>query len=179
MENENINESVNNVCCDSGKNDDIVFQNRSAEIIFEKLGLNDEKNNSKKRFLLADEVGLGKTITAAKVIDKIINKKDANAVTRIAYICNNLDLAKENTVKLIEKTEKAKPRIIRGDRLSTFLLDYYRLSDDKNKYIFKGLSDCFKKGDNRMLQYIYLLAPINDSELFFQYYDVFSLFLLF
>lgn len=149
------------------KNQSIGFQEKGADQIYQRLFSGKE---GKKHFLLADEVGLGKTITAANVIERIL-ENNTNAVTRIGYICNNLALAQENKEKLMKNIKNAKPRIISGDRLSLFVLDYYGLCDSTTKYIFNSLKDDFKNNNNRMLQYIYLLAPINDSELFFQYWD--------
>ena len=148
-------------------NQTIGFQEKGADQIYQRLFSGKE---GKKRFLLADEVGLGKTITAANVIERIL-ENNTNALTRIGYICSNLDLAQENKEKLMKNLKNAKPRIVSGDRLSLFVLDYYGLCDSTTKYIFNSLKDDFKNNNNRMLQYIYLLAPINDSELFFQYWD--------
>ena len=149
------------------KNQSIGFQEKGADQIYQRLFSGKE---GKKHFLLADEVGLGKTITAANVIERIL-ENNTNALTRIGYICSNLDLAQENKEKLMRNLKNAKPRIISGDRLSLFVFDYYGFYDSNTKYIFNELKDHFTNDDNRLLQYIYLLAPINDSELFFQYWD--------
>lgn len=125
------------------KNQSIGFQEKGADQIYQRLFSGKE---GKKRFLLADEVGLGKTITAANVIERILENNLENnppAVTRIGYICSNLDLAQENKEKLMKNLKNAKPRIISGDRLSLFVLDYYGLCDSTTKYIFNSLKDDF------------------------------------
>lgn len=152
------------------KNQSIGFQEKGADQIYQRL-FSDTKG--KKRFLLADEVGLGKTITASNVIDRIL-ENNPHAVTRIGYICNNLALAQENKEKLMKNIKNAKPRIIRGDRLSLFVLDYYGFYDSTTKYIFNSLKDDFNNNSNRMLQYIYWLAPISDKELLFQFKNEFQ-----
>ena len=152
------------------KNQSIGFQEKGADQIYQRL-FSDTKG--KKRFLLADEVGLGKTITASNVIDRIL-ENNPHAVTRIGYICNNLALAQENKEKLMKNIKNAKPRIIGSDRLSLFVFDYYGFYDSNTKYIFNELKDHFTNDDNRLLQYIYWLAPISDKELLFQFKNEFQ-----
>ena len=57
--------------------------------------------NSKEnaRFLVADEVGLGKTIVAREVVKKFLENDDKTEFT-VVYICNNQLLAKKNLKKL-------------------------------------------------------------------------------
>lgn len=68
--------------------------------------LNYEGNGS-QRVLVADEVGLGKTIVAKGVIAELLKKhlQQQSSVTnkrlfRVTYICSNLTLANENRTKL-------------------------------------------------------------------------------
>lgn len=70
-----------------------AFQAENAKIISEKLLSNN------KHFLIADEVGLGKTITAGLTISKYF--KGLKEKIKIGYICNNIILGKENVDKLI------------------------------------------------------------------------------
>lgn len=54
-----------------------------------------------KKYLIADEVGLGKTIVAKGIIAKLYEKEyNANKNFNIIYICSNLALAKQNLSKL-------------------------------------------------------------------------------
>ncbi|MFT3714069.1 MAG: helicase-related protein [Archangium sp.] len=65
--------------------------------------------NGSKRFLIADEVGLGKTIVARGVIGKAIGALKGK-VERIdvVYICSNEDIAEENIKKLaVDSAAKA------------------------------------------------------------------------
>ncbi|MCH5268230.1 MAG: DEAD/DEAH box helicase family protein [Lachnospiraceae bacterium] len=75
----------------------IQFQQDGAENICRRL-------KKKNRFLLADEVGLGKTITATNIIAKMMKDKQS---FRVGYICGNEALAKENIRKLKKEVETA------------------------------------------------------------------------
>ena len=64
-----------------------------------------DKNHS-NRVLVADEVGLGKTIVAKGIIAQLLKDKIASHATKadkplvVTYICSNLTLADENKKKL-------------------------------------------------------------------------------
>lgn len=80
------------------------FQKRTAEYVFRRMFL--DKNPS-HRFLVADEVGLGKTIVArgviAKAVDHLIAELRSQGVARpvrIVYICSNSDIARQNLRRL-------------------------------------------------------------------------------
>ena len=80
------------------------FQKRTAEYVFRRMFL--DKNPS-HRFLVADEVGLGKTIVArgviAKAVDHLIAERRSQGVDkpiRIIYICSNSDIARQNLRRL-------------------------------------------------------------------------------
>ena len=64
------------------------FQELSAEEIYKRLYCTESASpDDKKRFLLADEVGLGKTITAAKVIEKRAGVlKAENKQMKVGYV---------------------------------------------------------------------------------------------
>lgn len=73
------------------------FQRATVDYVFDRL----YGENSTRRFLVADEVGLGKTLVArgviAKTIDHLWDKvKRINAV----YICSNADIARQNVQRL-------------------------------------------------------------------------------
>lgn len=61
-----------------------------------------EAKDSTRRFLVADEVGLGKTLVAGGVIAKAIERLRADGVERIdiVYVCSNGDIASQNVRKL-------------------------------------------------------------------------------
>ena len=71
------------------------FQRRTAEYAFERLYGSED---STRRFLIADEVGLGKTLVAAGVIAKAIDHLRALGTPRIdvIYICSNQAIARQN-----------------------------------------------------------------------------------
>ncbi len=55
------------------------------------------------RFLVADEVGLGKTIVASGVIEKLADKKamQSNQPLSVLYVCSNQAIARQNTLRLL------------------------------------------------------------------------------
>lgn len=75
------------------------FQRRTAEYVFEQLY---EAENSTRRFLVADEVGLGKTLVAAGVIAQTIDHLRARRTPRvdIVYVCSNLAIARQNVDRI-------------------------------------------------------------------------------
>ncbi|MSR47712.1 MAG: hypothetical protein EXS13_11720 [Planctomycetes bacterium] len=74
------------------------FQRISAEHVFRRLYLD---TNPAKRFLIADEVGLGKTMVAKGVIAQAIEHL-WSTTTRIdvLYICSNAEIARQNLRKI-------------------------------------------------------------------------------
>jgi hypothetical protein len=70
------------------------FQRQSVEYIYRRLYEDSDKVN---RFLIADEVGLGKTLVAKGVIAKAVNRlwDDVERID-IIYICANQDIARQN-----------------------------------------------------------------------------------
>jgi len=74
------------------------FQRASVDYVFDKL----YGQNSTRRFLLADEVGLGKTLVARGVIARAIEHLRREDVRRIdvIYICSNADIARQNINRL-------------------------------------------------------------------------------
>lgn len=74
------------------------FQRETVEYVFRRLYLDADASN---RFLIADEVGLGKTLVArgliAKTIEHLWEKVDR---IDIVYICSNADIARQNIQRL-------------------------------------------------------------------------------
>lgn len=60
------------------------------------------RNGSQKRVLLADEVGLGKTIIAKEVIDRVRNLRQEkhDDMFRVVYVCSNINIVHQNTKNL-------------------------------------------------------------------------------
>src|SRR3954466_5386149 len=75
------------------------FQRATVEHAFHRLF---EADDSTHRFLVADEVGLGKTMVARGVVAKAIEHLRARKVKRIdvVYICSNAEIARQNIGRL-------------------------------------------------------------------------------
>ena len=60
------------------------------------------KGGKQRRVLLADEVGLGKTIIAREVINRVrdIRRSVDDDMYRVVYVCSNLNIANQNVGKL-------------------------------------------------------------------------------
>lgn len=74
------------------------FQRQTVEYVFRRLYLD---SDSTHRFLVADEVGLGKTMVARGVIAKAVEHL-WHSVGRIdvVYVCSNADIARQNINRL-------------------------------------------------------------------------------
>ena len=86
------------------------FQEATARRIFQLY------KDEHRRVLLADEVGLGKTFVARRVIDLVRawHKEMGDNFFRVVYICSNANIAGQNLKKL--KVEN--PMSISESRLS-------------------------------------------------------------
>jgi len=75
------------------------FQRRSVDYVFRRLY---EDKEPAKRFLIADEVGLGKTLVARGLIAKAVNHLWDRGVDRVdvIYICSNANIARQNIGRL-------------------------------------------------------------------------------
>ena len=75
------------------------FQRKTAEYVFDKLY---RAEDSTRRFLIADEVGLGKTLVAAGVVAQAIDHLREQGVPRIdvIYICSNQAIARQNVDRI-------------------------------------------------------------------------------
>ena len=74
------------------------FQNRTARAAFRRLY---KQASSSHRFLVADEVGLGKTLIARSVIAQALHHLwDKVDRIDIVYICSNADIARQNVKRL-------------------------------------------------------------------------------
>ena len=80
------------------------FQRRTADYVFKRMYTDADPAT---RFLVADEVGLGKTLVARGVIAKAIRHLEAEGVKRIdiIYICSNADIAAQN-IRRLNVTER-------------------------------------------------------------------------
>ena len=74
------------------------FQKATVNYIFNQLY---SSNSEQHRFLVADEVGLGKTLIARGVIEKAIEIfKETKKHLNVIYVCSNQNIAKQNLTKL-------------------------------------------------------------------------------
>lgn len=89
------------------------------------------QDGGSKRFLVADEVGLGKTLVARGVIAEFVERQWAH-VPRIdvLYVCSNAALARENLDKLS----------IRGDSVGVFEATRFTLLAAKNELTERKLN---------------------------------------
>jgi len=74
------------------------FQRRTVEYVFRRFYLDPDPTN---RFLVADEVGLGKTLVARGIIARAIDflQTDGKRID-IVYICSNVSIASQNIHRL-------------------------------------------------------------------------------
>lgn len=74
------------------------FQRRSLDAVFQRMYLDQAPA---RRFLLADEVGLGKTLIARGVITRTIEHLwDTVQRIDVVYLCSNSDIARQNVRRL-------------------------------------------------------------------------------
>jgi hypothetical protein len=75
------------------------FQRRTVEYVFQRMYLDQEPAT---RFLVADEVGLGKTMVARGIIAKTIRHLEEKGIQRIdiVYVCSNAAIANQNLNRL-------------------------------------------------------------------------------
>lgn len=61
------------------------------------------KKKGAHRFLVADEVGLGKTIVASGIIERLADRKMAlgSSPLSVLYVCSNQAIARQNTLRLL------------------------------------------------------------------------------
>jgi hypothetical protein len=74
------------------------FQRATVDYVFERLYLDP---HTTRRFLVADEVGLGKTLVARGVVAKVIDHLWGKVKrVDIIYVCSNADIARQNIRRL-------------------------------------------------------------------------------
>ena len=74
------------------------FQRATVDYAFRRLYLDE---NPVSRFLVADEVGLGKTLVAKGLIARVIEHlQDTVERIDIVYVCSNADIARQNVARL-------------------------------------------------------------------------------
>ena len=108
------------------------FQRDTVEYAFERLYL---APDSTRRFLVADEVGLGKTLVArgviAKAIDHLWEGDDRAEQIDILYICSSAQIAQQNIRRLRIGTEK----FVRAARVGLLPQEILDLRANRVNYI--------------------------------------------
>src|SRR2546421_87469 len=73
-----------------------------------------------RRFLVADEVGLGKTVVARTIISEMMKQQRWRPL-KVFYVSSNLNIAHQNRAKLLEllpSEKEQKQAAAQGDRLT-------------------------------------------------------------
>ncbi len=106
------------------------FQRKSVHYVFKRLYK--DKDNV-KRFLIADEVGLGKTMVArgvtAKAVDFLWEKRKR---IDIVYVCSNSDIAKQNVNRLNITQDK---QFSLASRLTLLPISVHSLKENKLNFV--------------------------------------------
>lgn len=103
------------------------FQRATVEHVFSRL----YAENASGRYLVADEVGLGKTLVARGVIAKTIARLKADTPRiDVVYICSNGDIARQNINRLKVGGEE---QVALSSRLTLLPRELSRLNDAKTK----------------------------------------------
>jgi len=105
------------------------FQRETVDYVFERLFFPEGSG----RFLVADEVGLGKTLIAKGVIAKTIQHlRDRVDRLDVVYICSNADIARQNVSRLKLKGE----HVTLASRLTLLPKEAQRLRDSSSRINF-------------------------------------------
>jgi hypothetical protein len=106
------------------------FQRDTVEYVFRRFY---DDPDPAKRFLIADEVGLGKTLVARGVIAKAIDHLwDSVDRIDIVYICANRDIARQNVNRL---NVTSKREIAMATRMTLLPLHLHNLQHEKLNFV--------------------------------------------
>ena len=108
------------------------FQRDTVEYAFDRLY---RAPDSTRRFLVADEVGLGKTLVARGVIAKAIEHlwEGPNRVEQIdiVYICSNAQIAHQN----VRRLQIGGGRFVQAGRLGLLPQEIHGLKENRVNYL--------------------------------------------
>ncbi|HEX8703094.1 MAG TPA: hypothetical protein VF815_29930, partial [Myxococcaceae bacterium] len=105
------------------------FQRETVEYVFDQLFM----PGASGRFLVADEVGLGKTMIAKGVIARTIEHlRDRVDRLDVVYICSNTDIARQNVSRLKLEGE----HVTLASRLTLLPRESQRLKDSPSRINF-------------------------------------------
>lgn len=106
------------------------FQRAAVEHAYQRLYVDADTT---RRFLIADEVGLGKTMIAKGLIAKVIESLQ-HTVRRldVIYVCSNADIATQNVARLNVSGEKA---FAKATRLTLLPLEVHELEKQPLNFV--------------------------------------------
>jgi hypothetical protein len=106
------------------------FQQETVEYVYRRLY---EDDDAVSRFLIADEVGLGKTLVARGVVAKAVDRlwDDVDRID-IVYVCANRDIARQNINRLNITGE---PDVAVATRMTLLPLYLHNLQDRKLNFV--------------------------------------------
>lgn len=105
------------------------FQKKTVDHVFRCL----YRGKGRSKFLIADEVGLGKTIVAKGIIAKAVDYLwDSTSRIDIVYICSNQSIARQN-INRLSITDQDESAI--ADRITLLPLHISRLKDEKLNFV--------------------------------------------
>lgn len=106
------------------------FQRRTVDYAFQRMFVDPQPS---RRFLVADEVGLGKTLVARGVIAKAVEHLQGKGNRLdIIYICSNADIAAQNVARLNVTGQKA---FAKATRLTLLPLEVHDLQGQDINFI--------------------------------------------
>lgn len=106
------------------------FQRKTVDYVFQRLY---EGPDATKRFLVADEVGLGKTLVARGLIARAIDHLwDTIERIDVVYICSNGDIARQNVNRLNVTNQR---EIAIATRMTMLPLHLHDLKDQKLNFV--------------------------------------------
>ena len=107
------------------------FQRKTVDHVFRRMY---DDPDPATRFLVADEVGLGKTLVARGLIAKTIQRLQEKGVKRIdvIYICSNADIARQNIQRL---NVTGQSDFSLASRITLLPLQLHRLNDNGLNFV--------------------------------------------
>lgn len=106
------------------------FQRNTVEYAFRRLFLDADSTN---RFLVADEVGLGKTLIARGVIAKAVaHLWDKVKRIDVVYVCSNADIARQNINRLRFSKDLG---FVRATRATLLPLELKNIENEKVNFV--------------------------------------------
>lgn len=109
------------------------FQRKTVHRVHERFWDRDEPT---RRFLVADEVGLGKTMVARGVIARAVDQLwDSVDRIDVVYICSNAQIAQQNLPKLRVGVHSAHAEMHHADRLTMLATQLRHLENQKVNFV--------------------------------------------